>query len=524
MSTEHDALRSPWVSASAPAPRESPAHDLHVDVCVIGAGVAGVSVGHALAREQRSVVILDDGPIDGGETSRSTAHLTSAIDGGYARLEELHGENGARLAHDSLSAAIERIDALVREEGIDCDFMRLEGFLFAAASSPPGQLRDELGAASRAGAPVQSLAAAPFPGLEPGACLRFPGQGQLHPLRYLAGLTSAFVRHGGRIFRGAHALDVHDGEPARVELEGGRSVTASAVIVATHSPFTTRVAMHTKQAAYRTFVIAAECPRGSIPPVLMWDTGDPYHYVRIVPASGADAHDLLLVGGEDHKTGQADDADARFERLEQWMRARFASAGDVRRRWSGQVLETLDHLAYIGLQPGAQHVYVITGDSGMGFTHATIAAMLLPDALAGRTNPWKELYAADRKPLRATGDYLRENLNVAAQFADLLKPGEAASVDDIAPGGGAVVRRGLHLTAVHRDEQGNLHERSAVCTHLGCVVHWNTAETSWDCPCHGSRFDVEGLVLAGPATKPLPEPAQREGEAVEHEPQGASKA
>ncbi|MCE9595322.1 MAG: FAD-dependent oxidoreductase [Planctomycetes bacterium] len=524
MNNTSGASRSPWTDVAGSETGEAPARDLNVDVCVIGAGIAGVSVGHALVREGLSVVILDDGPVDGGETSRSTAHVTSVIDGGYARLEELHGENGARLAHASHAAAIERIDMLVREERIDCDFTRLDGFLFAAPRAPPEHLAREFAAALRAGALVRSFERSPLPGLDLGACLRFSDQGQLHPLRYLAGLTEAFVRLGGRLFRGAHVVVVHDGEPVRVELEGGHVVTAGSVVVATHAPFTTMVVMHTKQAAYRTFVVAAEVPRDSVPHVLMWDTDDPYHYVRVAPARGNDRSDLLLVGGEDHKTGQADDADVRFARLEQWMRERFPTAGKVSRRWSGQLLETLDHLAYIGLEPGSDHVYLVTGDSGLGFTHATIAAMLLPDAIAGRENPWKELYAADRKPLRAASDYLRENLNAVAQLVDLVKPGEAASVDDIARGSGAIVRRGLHLTAVYRDASGGVHERSAVCTHLGCIVHWNSMETSWDCPCHGSRFDTEGRVLAGPAAMPLSEAWSRDEKPVDPATSGAASA
>ncbi|MBL8802138.1 MAG: FAD-dependent oxidoreductase [Planctomycetes bacterium] len=514
MQSEPGASRSTWMDTTRSTIGQDLAGDLTTDVCVIGAGVSGVSVARALLREGHTVVILDDGPVGCGETSRSTAHITTAIDGGYARLEHLHGEASAMLAQQSHAAAIEWIDEIVREDHIDCDFRRLDGFLFAASGAPPEELTREFDAATRAGARVVALDRPPFPAPGFEACLHFSDQAQLHPLRYLDGLSAAFVRLGGRIFHNAHARAVHDGEPVRIEVEGGRVVTARSVVIATHSPFTTLVAMHTKQAAYRTFVVAADCPRGSVPQALIWDTADPYHYVRIDPARAEDECDLLLVGGEDHKTGQADDADERYARLELWMREHFPMAGPIRRRWSGQLLETLDHLAYIGLQPGAKHVYLITGDSGMGFTHAAIAAMLLPDALAGREHKWAKLYAADRKPLRAANDYLRENLNVAAQFADLVKPGEAASVDDIPRESGAIVRRGLHLVAAYRDGDGTLHERSAVCTHLGCVVHWNSTESSWDCPCHGSRFDTAGCVLAGPATKPLATAHPSESEPV----------
>ncbi|HUR29650.1 MAG TPA: FAD-dependent oxidoreductase, partial [Planctomycetota bacterium] len=248
-----------------------------------------------------------------------------------------------------------------------------------------------------------------------------------------------------------------------------------------------------------------ECEAGGIPQVLMWDTADPYHYVRVDPARTPGGCDLLLVGGEDHKTGQADDASERFQRLEAWMREHFPEANAVRYRWSGQVLETLDGLAYIGREPGAKHVFLSTGDSGMGLTHGTIAGMLLTDLIQGRESPWSDLYAPDRKPMRATGEFLRENLNVAAQYSAYVRPAEASGEDELANGSGAVLRRGVHLVAAYRDSSGNLHERSAICTHLGCVVHFNSAETTWDCPCHGSRYDVDGKVVNGPASRPLAE-------------------
>ena len=496
---------SSWMQAALPAYGQPLPSDLESDVCVIGAGIAGLSTAYLLAREGRSVVVLDDGPVGGGETGRTSAHLSSAIDDGFVRIEELHGAEGAQLAYQSHGAAIDRIEAIAREEGIECAFERVEGLLFAAPGRPEDELSREFAAARRAGARVEFCESSPLAGLALGACLRYANQAQMHPLEYLAGLAEAFTRQGGRIHCGAHVVEVEDGEPVRIRVADGRSLRARSVVVAAQSPFTLRFAIHTKQAPYRTFVVAAACPAGSLPHVLLWDTADPYHYVRVEPARDGEAHDLLLVGGEDYKTGQADDGAARYERLEAWMRDRFPEADEVLYRWSGQVLETLDGLAYIGREPGQKHVYLATGDSGMGLTHGTIAGMLLTDLILGRPNAWSELYAPDRKPVRAARQFLRENLNVAAQFADYAKPGEVASVDDIPNGSGAIVRRGVHRVAAYRDEHGELHERSAVCTHLGCSVHWNSGEATWDCPCHGSRFDTEGRVVNGPAYQPLAE-------------------
>jgi nitrite reductase/ring-hydroxylating ferredoxin subunit len=215
--------------------------------------------------------------------------------------------------------------------------------------------------------------------------------------------------------------------------------------------------------------------------------------------------DVLIVGGEDHKSGQAEDMDERLTRLEQWARARFPSLGGIEWRWSGQVMESVDGLGYLGRNPGNDNVYVITGDSGMGMTHATIGARIAADLIAGRPNRWAELFAPGRISLKAAGSYAHENLNVVAQMADHVTPGEVASPDDILLGEGAVMRRGLHKVAVYRSFEGEVVERSAVCPHVGCVVAWNKLEGCWDCPCHGSQFAADGRVINGPATSDLAE-------------------
>ncbi len=492
--------KSVW-QATASVPLCTPLQeDLHVQVCVVGAGIAGLSTAYLLAKAGRSVAVIDDGPIAGGMTQMTSAHLTHMMDDRYFELERLHGGIGARLAAESHTAAIERIEAIVREERIGCDFARVDGYLFLAEGDKPETLDKELAAAHRAGLhAVKSVPEGPF-GFKAGPCLLFPGQAQFHPLQYLAGLTQALHRYGGRVFTGSHADAIEGGTPALVHV-GRHIVTADAVVVATNTPINDRVAIHTKQAPYMTYVIGARVPRGSVPAVLAWDTGDPYHYVRVT-AAGAD--DILIVGGEDHKSGQADDTHERHARLEAWTRARFPMAGEVAFRWGGQIMETVDYLSFTGRNPmDKDNVFIHTGDSGMGLTHGTIAGMLLCDLVLGRRNPWAELYDPARKTVGAAREYTSENLNVARQYADWLTGGDVKSVDEIPRDHGAVMRRGLHKIAVYRDAQGMLHERSAACPHLGCVVQWNRAEKTWDCPCHGSRFDCRGKVISGPANRDL---------------------
>ena len=497
--------QSIW-AATTPLPQFSPLEEnIHADVCIVGAGIAGLTTAYLLARAGKRVAVIDDGPVAGGMTQQTTAHITNMLDDRYFELEKLHGREGARLAADSHTAAIDRIETIVKQEQIDCDFARVDGYLFLAEGDTRETLERELEAAHRAGLrAVRLIERAPFSSFDTGPCLLFPMQGQFHPLKYLARLAEAIRHEGGQIYTGSHADEIEGGVPAVVHV-GRHVASADAVVVATNVPVNDRVAIHTKQAPYMTYVIGARVPRGSVPQVLSWDTGDPYHYIRT-------HNEFLIVGGEDHKTGQASDSPERYARLEAWVRQRFPMIGEVELAWSGQVMETQDYLALIGRNPmDHENIYVATGDSGMGITHGTIAGMLLCDLILGRANPWETLYDPSRVTLRAAGDFARENANVVSQYADWLTGGDVDSVDEIAPGGGAIVRRGLEKLAVYRDEQGKIHERLAKCPHLGCVVHWNPAETTWDCPCHGSRFDPYGKVINGPANRDLA-PAERSRE------------
>ena len=499
-----------WMATTAGPNRKPLAVDTHADVCVVGAGMAGITTAYMLARQGKSVVVLDDGPVGGGQTQRTTAHLSNALDDRYFEIERLHGSEGAKLAAGSHTAAIDRIESIIGAEQIACDFVRLDGYLFVSPGESAELLDRELAAAHRAGlSDVERLPRAPLLNFDTGPCLRFPRQAQFHPLMYLTAMARAIERAGGRIFTATHAESIKGGEPARIETSNGRIVTADAVVVATNSPVNDLVAIHTKQAAYMTYAIGAIVPRGAVATALYWDTLHPYHYVRLHPTSaevgmtdqsGSDWQDVLIVGGEDHKTGQAPAHSDPYARLEQWARERFPMIQEVRFRWSGQVMETNDGLAFIGRNPlDHQNVYIVTGDSGMGMTHGTIAGILLTDLILGRENPWTTLYDPSRKTLRALDRFVKENLNVAKQYCDWLTSGDVGSPEQILPGEGAVIRDGLTKKAVFRDAQGVCHERSAICPHLGGIVHWNDAEKTWDCPCHGSRFDRLGGVLNGPA-------------------------
>jgi glycine/D-amino acid oxidase-like deaminating enzyme/nitrite reductase/ring-hydroxylating ferredoxin subunit len=479
--------------------------DISTDVCIIGAGIAGLSTAYMLGREGQSVVVLDAGNIGSGETGRTTAHLSNALDDRYYELERLHCVQGARLAAESHSAAIDTIETIVQSERIQCGFERLNGYLFV----PPGCERDELEkerqAAQRAGVPVEWAARAPMESFDTGACLSFPRQGQFQPMHYLQGLCHAIERNGGRIFGNTHVKDVESGVPVLVKTDAGPVIRARAAVIATNAPISETYGLYTANAPYRTYAIAARVPHGSVARALFWDTPDPYHYVRL--HSSGNAADWLIVGGEDHKSGQADNYDERFERLESWARERFPRIQSVDCQWSGQVMEPVDGLAFIGAHPVGRHnVYVASGDSGHGMTHGTIAGLLLRDLILGRGNPWAQLYDPQRITLRAFTELIQENINVGAQLTDWLKGPDVASIDQIVPGEGAIIKKNRQKIAVYRDAQGAYHQHSAVCPHLGCIVSWNSTEKNWDCPCHGSRFNPYGKVISGPANRGLDHP------------------
>ena len=492
--------KSYWMDTAGRVERPPLRGDGEAEICVVGAGIAGLSTAYELAREGRRVIVVEALQAGAGETGRTTAHLANAMDDRFTRLEKLVGEDGARLAAASHGAAIDRIEEIARTEGIECDFRRVDGWLFLGPGEDRSFLDEEVEAARRAGLVAEIHEKPPVPGVGVPA-IRFADQAEFHPLRYMAGLVAAIERRGGQVFGDTRAVDVDENGPEGrccVVLQGGGEVRCDHVVLATNSP-----ARHylttAKMLPYRTFAVAMRAP-GEMTRALVWDTADPYHYVRF--AGGSD-DPVLIVGGEDHKTGTRDDGEARFRDLEAWARERWPGLGEVTHRWSGQVLEPADALAFIGRPPGSDRVLICTGDSGQGITHGALAGMLLRDLVMGRENPWAELYAPGRVSARAARDHIEEGVSVGRHYLDWLLPGEVEREEDVRPGHGAVLRSGIKPTAVYREPDGTVHRRSAVCTHMGCVVHWNSTERSWDCPCHGSRFGPEGEVLNGPAARGL---------------------
>lgn len=488
-----------WEASREKLPGPALSRGEKADVCVIGAGIAGLTTALLLARQKYSVILLEAKlAIAAGESAATTAHLTNVLDNRYADLEKIHGHDAMKLAARSHAAAVDFIETLSEE--IPCDFERVDGHLFSPDSQWDLRLQDEVEAAARAGLTPEQ-AALPLDGFKGALCYRFANQAQFHPLKYAAGLARLFTAAGGRIFTGSPVKKIEAGPPAKVRAAAGKTVEAHHVAVTTNAPISTLIALHAHQAPYRTYVVGAKIPRGAVARGLYWDVLNPFHYVRL--AKFDDTRDVIIIGGEDHKTGQERDPESRESRLESWALEHFPAIRHFDFRWSGQVMESVDGLALIGRSPGNKNVYAATGDSGQGMTHGTLAGLIISDLIQGKKNPWAGLYDPDRMKVKSLPEQAKENLNVLAQYADWLTPSEISSVENIPPGEGAVIRRGLKKIAAYRDEKGSLHEFSAVCSHLGCLVTWNSLEGCWDCPCHGSRFDAEGKVISAPACAEL---------------------
>lgn len=478
-----------WIQSTQQSSHGALDSDLSVDVAVIGGGIAGLSVAYRLAREGVRVAVLERGDIGSGETGRTTAHLSWAMDEGLSALRKRHGDDGARRIVESHRAAVDAIERTADEEGIACDFQRLPGFLFGDEE----RLREEHRAYEELGFPVER-ARLDLPERSVPA-LRFPDQARFHPIMYLQGLAEAVVRHGGIVHTGTEAT--LDGESVRV---GKRTVRSRHVAVATNVPITEEDAkVYAKQVPMRTYVCAYAVPDGAFPDALVWDTEDPYHYVRLQPAGDGM---LLIAGGCDHRPGEAD-TEERFARLDDWAR-RELGVRELSYRWSGMVIEPVDGPAFIGRTEG--ETFIVTGDSGQGMTHGTIAGMLIPDLMAGRENPWAGIYDPHRKPARAAGKLLAAQANPVKNYAKkpFLKDPALLGI-----GEGGVFSGD---TAAFRDDRGELHVMSAKCTHMGCTVSWNASERIFDCGCHGSRFSCTGAVLNGPANTSLPPQEGKESE------------
>ena len=495
----NDANPSFWITSTEDTSYPRLEGDSRVDVAIVGGGILGITAAYLLQQDGRSVALLEGDRIVRGVTGYTTGKITSGQQLIYSELVHKFGRDGARLYGESNEAALAKIAELVDRLGIDCDFERQDNYTYTESDSELSSVREEAEIAASLGLPATFVTESPLPFPIKGA-VRFGNQAQFHPRKYLLALAERFASAGGFIFENTKAVDVDDGDVCTVETDSGK-VTADHVIVATNMPFLDRGLFFAKVHPMRSYAVAGYVDAAAPSEGMYISVESPTRSIRLIRDGD---RTLLQLGGEGHKTGQQDDAEGCYRRLEDDLRRRFG-VGEIAYRWSTQDTVSVDSVPYIGrVTRTSDRILTGTGFRKWGMTNGTLAAMLLTDQIAGRENPWAAFYDSKRLDLpQSAKEFVKENLNVAQHwFGDRVQtPGDP--LEQLAPGEGTVIRRSGQAIAVHKQEDGSLRGLSAVCTHLACIVHWNNAERSWDCPCHGSRFDLDGNVLQGPAVRPL---------------------
>jgi glycine/D-amino acid oxidase-like deaminating enzyme/nitrite reductase/ring-hydroxylating ferredoxin subunit len=470
---------------------------LRCDVAVVGGGIVGVSTAYRLAKEGASVSLLEARRIGAGATGYTTAKVSSLHGLTYAGLESSLGPDTARIYGEANQAGLAAIAETVEDLSIDCDFRRKANFTYTESRSNRSSIEDEVKAAKRAGLPASQARVGELP-YPVAVAVTFSNQAEFHPLKYLHVLASAAADAGCEIHEATPVVSADQGDPCRLRTDRGAVVTAGQLIVATHLPILDRGLFFARTHPERSYVLLARL-RGQVPQGMYLSDESPSHSLRSVPTDGGE---LLMIGGESHKAGQSDAAE-RYAALEHWARERF-DIESIEHRWATQDNMPADSLPFVGrLWPFSDRILTATGLRKWGIAMGTSAAAILSDLVASRPNPWASTFSPMRlHPTAGATSFIKENANVGKHFlADRLSRRETA--EELSPGEGRVIGSGLGQRAVYRDDAGKLHSSSARCTHLGCIVRFNAAEQTWDCPCHGSRFAGTGEVIEGPAVRQL---------------------
>ncbi|NJL45703.1 MAG: FAD-dependent oxidoreductase [Leptolyngbyaceae cyanobacterium SM2_3_12] len=489
-----------WIASTLESNYAPLTEAMTVDIAIVGAGLAGITAAMLLKKAGKTVAVLEAGRVAEGVSGHTTAKVTALHQLKYATLIKEMGETKARLYGESNQAAVEQVATLVADENIDCDFSRQSAYTFAETPENLKKVKQEVEAAQRLGLPATFVPTVPLP-FDIAGAIQFSHQVQFHPRKYILALAAKIHGDGCAVFEQTRVETVEGENPCQVKTTQGVTVTAQDVIIATNLPILDQGLFFAKSYPKRSYLIGAPIDPAQAPDGMFIGTGENYRSIRSTPTD--DGGMLLLIGGEGHKVGKVSASAQPFEKLADYARQRFGLT-NVAYRWSTQDMVSFDKLPYIGrLTPLHQHTYVATGFSLWGMSNSTLSAMILTDLIMGQPNPWADLYEATRPTPFITQDSLKNNLEVGSHWIGDRFKGLFNDADSLKAGEGELVTVDGKKVAAHRDETGQLHQVSAVCPHLGCIVAWNAVEKSWDCPCHGSRFDPDGAILQGPAVHGL---------------------
>jgi glycine/D-amino acid oxidase-like deaminating enzyme/nitrite reductase/ring-hydroxylating ferredoxin subunit len=482
------------------------------DVAIIGAGIVGIATAYALRDSGKSVALIEAREVLNDVTGNTTGKLTSQHGLVYRHLIDTFGEEKARFYGEAGEWALREVGRIAKQESIECDYTEDTANVFAPTEEIAEKIRDEVAAASSLGLPASFVERPELP-FDTFGAIRFTNQARFHPLKFLLGILEVAEQAGVQVFENSRVLEVNEKERCEIELENG-TVYADEVVIATNYPIHDSGLFVTRLAPYKSYAFAVDID-GELPAGMYISEEEPVRSFRRQPYNGKD---ILIVGGENHKVGQEDDAQEHFNRLEAWARSVF-KVNDVLFRWSTQDNWTPDRLPYIGRSPNRERIYLATGFGGWGMTNGVCAARIINDLMNEVETPWSSPFDPGRMPWAAVPKIAKENVNAASHLiGDRLSGVENNDLTQIAPGDAAIVQMDDERVAAYRDQNGRLHVVTSACTHWGCQLHWNSAETSWDCPCHGSRFDIDGSVLHGPAVKPLEQRAIDEIPVIAPEP------
>lgn len=481
---------------------------IEAQICVVGTGIGGMTAAYQLAHAGKKIVVVGDGNFASGESSKTTAQINTIHDDTWVDMEAIHGQEGIQICAEGYKRAIGFIREIVKNENIDCYLEKISSYIFPSDADGRNGLRKEFSLAENLGFDVELIDS--LPGIDlPGPILAYHDQAQFHPLMYLSAIAEILsAMPNVQIFTGTRVIDVNEVEhEVRLICDNGSVIIADSVILATNVPIHRRFIPHDALAPYRSYVIGIPVLKDSIPYAQYSDTEDPYHYVRLVSNNRLEYEldskfDCLLVGGEDHRVAEVDDSDKRFARLFTWARNLFPLIQELSFKWSAQTIETFDGMPMLGRSPhSSKNIFIITGDSGTGMTHATLGGIITSDLILNREDKgMAEFFSPARMRTKSMKRWISENSSSISQYRDWLTPGEVTKEEEIKPGTGAIIRDGLSKHAIYRAVDGNCTRLCAVCPHLKAIVRWNPVEDTWDCPAHGSRFTKEGKIINGPAT------------------------